>query len=728
MPKTPEKNLQNIPAIEVAGKKCHILDQTIDIGPHYEKLHKLRKIREQEFTLDMHTLEVLKSLVRGVNLKAPTLLEGPTAASKTSAVEYLALLSGHTHHRINLKGQTDSSEMLGKFVPNPAAKAGEVPLMWQDGLLVKAMKEGHWVILDELNLAEPQILESINSVLEKYPSITLTDNGGVKVGPGGDYEVHPNFRIFATMNPGYTGRQPLSPAFQNRWTNRVHVGAPNREQLEAMLGHHTFGIQPKVTYQGEVYENEPGEILDQMEKIKSLDKTSVLTLFSRLAAFHEAISKMAEKQDIGRDQDPGHVFTRRDLSTFLDYITTSENHSRHKRETQNITTHPVLIILEAIKLVYLDKLGNSDDRKKVETLLKTSKLDTAALKELFEVKTITTTTASKAAAAAAKPAETAPEVKEIQADLEKDYQKSIETLQYFGTKDETGEFTSLLQEDAENPGTYFYEADYDGSAETIPDPADSTSRIPNPTAANFTGHRFTMPTLPEVLSWLSAEQIKIYKEMKEKGLEPKLQLTPIAKSIRSLAKSVADKREGPGGLEEILGKKLQADTVYVWDDIKDHELVYDASGFKAIDDGKKLQVTGGKSKSQLINENKGWIIDFVATKQNIDADEDKKTKKVGAKDIELTNAEKTEKYLQDYPEQGLGYEAYLLAQMEALRSGNPLEKATWTILPGSSLTDQNIIAYGYWDDDYVRLHRVLAGHQLDNLRFRRSVRVKTLKI
>lgn len=728
----PAENPQNIPAIETDGRKCYLLDQVLNLGPDYKNFEKLRQIWEREYTLDIHTLEVLRALARGVNIKVPTLLEGPTAATKSSAIEYLALLTGHKYYRINLKGQTDASELLGKFVPNPNAKAGEAPLMWQDGLLVKAMKEGAWVILDEINLAEPQILEAINSVLEKYPSVTLTDNGGVKIGPGGEYEVHPNFRIFATMNPGYTGRRPFSPAFQNRWTNRVHVGAPTKFQLEAMLLHHTFGKQPSVQYQGERYESERSETAPQMEKVRSLNEVGLLTFFTRLATFHEAISKMAEKQDIGRDLDPGHFFTRRDLSTLLDYIATASSFSRHKKETRDITTHPVEIILEAMKMVYLDKMSG-DDRKKVEKLIKISKLNEAELKKLFELDITRTRTRTSATGAGSPPEplppnppspEPAPEITEVQAELQLQYQHAIETLQFYGKKDpETEEFQPLLQEDPENPGTYFYEADYDGSGETAPDPMDTSKRIENPAAENFSGKRFDMPTFTEVLSWLTVDQVKLYKEMKEQGLEPQLQLTPIALSIRTMGQMIDAKRD------EL---EINTSDTYVWDGIKDHELIYEADGFKAREDGKKLEITGGKSKSQWIHENQGWIIDIVATKQNLEADEDKKTiLHVGrdgrSEEVELTNAEKVEKYMADSKLRGyhgLGYETYLTAQMGGLRNRKPLEEQYFTVLPDSSLTNPDIIAYGDWNDDYVHLDGDFADTRNVNLRYRRSVRVR----
>ena len=54
-------------------------------------------------------------------------------------------------------------------VSRPAGDISSPFWRWQDGLVVQAMKHGWWVLLDEVNLAEPQILERLNSVLERDP-------------------------------------------------------------------------------------------------------------------------------------------------------------------------------------------------------------------------------------------------------------------------------------------------------------------------------------------------------------------------------------------------------------------------------------------------------------------------------------------------------------------------------------------------------------------------------
>ena len=70
---------------------------------------------------------------------------------------------------------------------------------WHDGPLVQAMREGSFILLDEISLAEDAVLERLNSVLEPSRTLTLAEKGGDVIE---EIVAHPEFRIFATMNPG----------------------------------------------------------------------------------------------------------------------------------------------------------------------------------------------------------------------------------------------------------------------------------------------------------------------------------------------------------------------------------------------------------------------------------------------------------------------------------------------------------------------------------------------
>jgi midasin len=87
-------------------------------------------------------------------VRKPLLLEGSPGVGKTSLILALAKASGHKLVRINLSEQTDMMDLLGTDLPAEGGEAGD--FKWSDGAFLAALKEGAWVLLDELNLA-PQV-------------------------------------------------------------------------------------------------------------------------------------------------------------------------------------------------------------------------------------------------------------------------------------------------------------------------------------------------------------------------------------------------------------------------------------------------------------------------------------------------------------------------------------------------------------------------------------------
>ena len=68
--------------------------------------------------------------------------QGPTSAGKTTLVEYLAARTGHACVRVNNHEHTDVAEYLGQYAADP--QTGR--LCFVDGLLVRALREGHWCV------------------------------------------------------------------------------------------------------------------------------------------------------------------------------------------------------------------------------------------------------------------------------------------------------------------------------------------------------------------------------------------------------------------------------------------------------------------------------------------------------------------------------------------------------------------------------------------------------
>ena len=361
------------------------------------------------FCLDRLTAATLEHVATSALLREPCLLEGETSTSKTSTILFLASLLNQPVARINLNGQTDTGELIGRFVPqhlilelpmssqelyaaadlleaetrmilekarreNRALTRVEIqqimaqeemtshPWRWEDGLVPQGMRKGWWVLLDEVNLAEPQILERINSVLETDPSVVLTENDNAVIGSTGT-PVHADFRVFATMNPAeYAGRSVLSPAYRDRWRGYRFVPRPGEEEFLDMLRLLVHGQQPDFGLHGRNYMG-----LDQEPRYKVLTTLPYVDAFlEALARFHVALEHaVGQTADsvarIGSRRRERYVFTRRGLLSMLDYLTSP----LYQRDGQLDTR----ALRRALLRYYVGRLSTAEDRAMVLQLL-----------------------------------------------------------------------------------------------------------------------------------------------------------------------------------------------------------------------------------------------------------------------------------------------------------------------------------------------------------------------
>lgn len=167
----------------------------------------------------------LKDLVRIISLgKLPILLQGDTSVGKTSLITYIAKASGNHCVRINNHQHTDLQEYIGSYATDANGK-----LIFKEGILVEAMRKGHWIILDELNLAPSDVLEALNRVLDDNRELFIPETQQV-------VKANANFMLFATQNPPglYGGRKLLSRAFKNRFVE-LHFDEIPKAELETIL-------------------------------------------------------------------------------------------------------------------------------------------------------------------------------------------------------------------------------------------------------------------------------------------------------------------------------------------------------------------------------------------------------------------------------------------------------------------------------------------------------------
>ncbi|GLI68780.1 hypothetical protein VaNZ11_013272, partial [Volvox africanus] len=96
---------------------------------------------------------------------------------------------------------------------------------WCDGPLLGALRAGHWVLLDELNLAGQSVLEGLNALLDYRSEVFIPELSAT-------FHCAPGFRLFAAQNPlgEGGGRKGLPRSFLNRFT-RVNVELLRRDDL-----------------------------------------------------------------------------------------------------------------------------------------------------------------------------------------------------------------------------------------------------------------------------------------------------------------------------------------------------------------------------------------------------------------------------------------------------------------------------------------------------------------
>jgi len=170
----------------------------------------------------------LEKLAYAVSRNLPALLIGETGVGKTLAVRYLAWKTQNGLRRLNLNGATTVDEFLGKMLIN------EQGTYWVNGVLVDCMLAGDWILLDEINACLPEIAFCLHSLLDDDRMVVLMEYDGRIVRP------HPNFRLFASMNPSeegrYGGTKTLNEALLDRFPMVIRMDYLSEdEEVKAVM-------------------------------------------------------------------------------------------------------------------------------------------------------------------------------------------------------------------------------------------------------------------------------------------------------------------------------------------------------------------------------------------------------------------------------------------------------------------------------------------------------------
>ncbi|GEL03443.1 AAA family ATPase [Rummeliibacillus stabekisii] len=159
-----------------------------------------------------------------VTLKKPVLLKGPAGAGKTKMAESISDFFHQPMHSINCSVDLDAESLLG--FKTIVQKDSETFIEFIEGPVIKAMKEGHLLYIDEINMAKAETLPILHSVLDYRRMLTNPFTGEVIV-------AHPDFSVIAAINEGYIGTAPMNEALKNRFVS-FSIPYLNGEQLEEL--------------------------------------------------------------------------------------------------------------------------------------------------------------------------------------------------------------------------------------------------------------------------------------------------------------------------------------------------------------------------------------------------------------------------------------------------------------------------------------------------------------
>jgi len=155
------------------------------------------------------------------------LIIGPKGTGKTSLVRDFAKNKNVNLESINFSLRTRESHLIGTKTLTDGT------VSFDEGLLIKSMREGGILYLDEINSAEADVLLRLDEALDDRRQITLKESTGEII------KATENWFVVATINPlTHSGTKELPPQLLSRFPVRIRLEYPPEDiELEIVKRH-----------------------------------------------------------------------------------------------------------------------------------------------------------------------------------------------------------------------------------------------------------------------------------------------------------------------------------------------------------------------------------------------------------------------------------------------------------------------------------------------------------
>ncbi len=168
----------------------------------------------------------LQQALYAIQAKKHTLIEGPVGVGKTVIAVALASHFGRNIYRVDGDERYTEQKMVGWFDPPQVIAKGYSTDAFIEGPLTKAMREGAFLFINELN----RMPEGTQNVL-----LPAMDERRIVVPRIGIIEAKEGFTIIATQNPEeYIGTSRLSEALKDRFV-WIRLDCQSEEEEAAIV-------------------------------------------------------------------------------------------------------------------------------------------------------------------------------------------------------------------------------------------------------------------------------------------------------------------------------------------------------------------------------------------------------------------------------------------------------------------------------------------------------------
>jgi len=164
---------------------------------------------------------------------------GPKGTGKTTLVREYAIRKSKNLQSINFSLRTRESHLVG----TKSLTDGNIG--FDEGILVKSMKEGNILYLDEINAAEADVLLRLDEALDDRRQLILKESSGEVI------KAKDSWFVVSTINPlTHVGTKELPPQILSRFPVRVRLDYPPEDIEYQIIKRHVKNPNEAEVLQG----------------------------------------------------------------------------------------------------------------------------------------------------------------------------------------------------------------------------------------------------------------------------------------------------------------------------------------------------------------------------------------------------------------------------------------------------------------------------------------------